>query len=257
MLYEEKLELVKKFFDKNPDIYNKLIVETNAIAYYLGGSQLIGITDERSDYDIIVVVEEFPSNHIALAAIHYELEKGVMAHFIFERICQYFDGAGSALEICSMSHILDIYNKRDQWVVIHDSEKFRKICEFIFGKRNKLIDLAIRRIYKRFDLEIIYITNTNQIPNKMKTKYYYHLIYAYKRAFDKEIDAKYLALLKRIRWVDLPEWVISTCIEDLREVRTYVEQNPVDNAKEINDLIIEYNSLFNGNIPLITSEEWI
>lgn len=257
MLYEEKLEVVKKFFDKNPDIYNKIIIGTNAIAYCLGGSQLIGITDERSDYDLLVLVEKLPENYKEVFRTHYKLENGALIHFIFERIYQYFDGTWSDFEIFSNAHILDLYDKRDQWIMIWDSEKFRKVFDFIFSKRSKLIDLAIRRFYRRFDLEIIYITNTNQIPNKMKTKFFYHMIYAYKRGFDKDIDVNYLALLKRIRWVELPEWVISRCIEDLREIRTYVEQNPMDNAKEINNLITEYNSLFNGNVPLITSEEWI
>ena len=203
---------------KNTSYWNKFIVTPNVQIAYFGGSQLTGITDENSDYDIICLIDgsEYEDSN-------YLMWRDKKIHFIYRPIESFENTClNSGLQLCTFTQFGELKNNNTIFLCNNEELKNR-----LLNKSDYLLKEGFEHLILQKKCIIEDIVKDSSIKEENKTKYLYHIIYAKRKLFKEEIDKEYLKNLKRIRWRKIDNKYIQMCIEDLKDISNYIKENNI------------------------------
>jgi predicted nucleotidyltransferase len=219
---------------KNTSYYQRLLDSSEVLCIHLGGSMATGITDERSDYDLIIVTLD--GDYIDASKWEYLMYKGKKVHWYYRSIKHFFDS--SHKDIKAYGGTIILRNLRDD-IIIYENPKYINILHRFYQIKDKIGQLGIYCLFKAQDNYINNVLREGKVLEKYYTKYLYHLCLSSYYLLNEEPDKDFLRILKRIRWQPVSEEYKQLAIERLKIYKNYIESHPIDLDRALNDLYSE------------------
>jgi len=226
---------MKEFIEafKNTSYYENIFKfnPTEIVFIYVSGSMLIDVTDDRSDYDIVVYT--IGGEFIDASQYEYLMYRGRKVHWYFRPINKIFDIDNSPVSSCIGN--LFISNLCDDFI-IYENPKYKELIDKIHSVKNQLSHISA---YCFFNIQrdlIERILTEGKILEDHYTKYLYHLCVGSYYLTNEPLDKDFLVSLKRIRWTPVSDEYKQLAVNRLRIYKNYLEQNPIDLEDQLKKL---------------------
>lgn len=201
---------------RNSKFYENLFGSYDVVMIYVAGSQLYGARDERSDYDLIVLVNGDCRNE----PNEYITYKGKKVHWYWRNINTFIE-IGNTYAMRYYGNVLFGYICED--CIIYKNEKY---ADKINGLLNNKRDIAIngaKLFYNAMKPLVERICEKSRIDEFDYTKYLGHLCVTSYYVLNEPIDCDVVLPAKRIRWQPVDEDTKGKIIERLRLLKDFIE----------------------------------
>lgn len=201
---------------RNSKFYENLFGSYDVAMIYVAGSQLYGARDERSDYDLIVLVNGDCRNE----PNEYITYKGKKVHWYWRNINTFIE-IGNTYAMRYYGNVLFGYICED--CIIYKNEKYAdKINDLLNNKRDIAINGA-KLFYNAMKPLVERICEKSRIDEFDYTKYLGHLCVTSYYVLNEPIDCDVVLPAKRIRWQPVDEDTKGKIIERLRLLKDFIE----------------------------------
>lgn len=201
---------------RNSKFYENLFGSYDVVMIYVAGSQLYGARDERSDYDLIVLVNGNCRNE----PNEYITYKGKKVHWYWRNINTFIE-IGNTYAMRYYGNVLFGYICED--CIIYKNEKYAdKINDLLNNKRDIAINGA-KLFYNAMKQLVERICEKSRIDEFDYTKYLGHLCVTSYYVLNEPIDCDVVLPAKRIRWQPVDEDTKGKIIERLRLLKDFIE----------------------------------
>lgn len=210
--------MISEFSDelRNSKFYENLFGGYNVVMIYVAGSQLYGVKDDRSDYDLIVLVD----GDCIYEPNEYLMYKDKKVHWYWRNINDFVVN-GNAWAMLCYGNLLFGYICDD--CIIYKNEKYTdKINDLLNNKRDiaingaKLFCSAMKPLVER-------ICEKSRIDEFDYTKYLGHLCVTSYYVLDEPIDCSVVLPAKRIRWQPVDDDTKAKIVERLRLLKEWYD----------------------------------
>lgn len=207
---------------RNSKFYENLFGSYDVVMIYVAGSQLYGARDERSDYDLIVLVNGDCRNE----PNEYITYKGKKVHWYWRNINTFVE-IGNTYAMRYYGNVLFGYICDD--CIIYKNEKYAdKINDLLNNKRDIAINGA-KLFYNAMKPLVERICEKSRIDEFDYTKYLGHLCVTSYYVLNEPIDCDVVLPAKRIRWQPVDEDTKGKIIERLRLLKDFIETKSQQN----------------------------
>lgn len=201
---------------RNSKFYENLFGSYDVVMIYVAGSQLYGARDERSDYDLIVLVNGDCRNE----PNEYITYKGKKVHWYWRNINTFVE-IGNTYAMRYYGNVLFGYICED--CIIYKNEKYAdKINDLLNNKRDIAINGA-KLFYNAMKPLVERICEKLRIDEFDYTKYLGHLCVTSYYVLNEPIDCDVVLPAKRIRWQPVDEDTKTKIIERLRLLKEWYD----------------------------------
>lgn len=201
---------------RNSKFYENLFGSYDVVMIYVAGSQLYGARDERSDYDLIVLVNGDCKNE----PNEYITYKGKKVHWYWRNINTFIE-IGNTYAMRYYGNVLFGYICED--CIIYKNEKYAdKINDLLNNKQDIAINGA-KLFYNAMKPLVERICEKSRIDEFDYTKYLGHLCVTSYYVLNEPIDCDVVLPAKRIRWQPVDEDTKGKIIERLRLLKDFIE----------------------------------
>ena len=230
---------ITKFIEefKDTSYYQNLLNSAEVVFIYMGGSMCSGITDERSDYDIVIVTLNGES-YIDASRYEYLMYEGRKVHWYYRSIKGLFETNHKNMH--AHTGAIWLRNLCDN-MIIYENPKYKDIWQDLYAVKDRLSDLGMYRLFEVQKDYIDKVINEGKVLEKHYTKYLYHLCLASYYLTREESDKDFLRVLKRIRWQPVPDEYKQLAVKRLKILKNYIEAHPIELDRAFNDLYMELN----------------
>lgn len=216
---------------KNSSYYERMFRDHNVIMIYVGGSRIINITDERSDYDLVVVTDNSTSDYEPDEFFTY---KDLKVHWYYRSLSQFIEKCDNPRTIGCFNGVL-FANLTDE-VIIYEGSKYKRIIDYLKSVRDRIGKVSTYLLLNSKKQLVESILNAGEVLEEHYTKYLYYLCYASYYIMGEEPNKDFLATIKRIRWQPVSDKYKKLIVERIGYLDAYVSQNSFDISGTINYL---------------------
>ena len=181
---------------KESEYYQRIFKNHKVVILYVSGSRLCGITDERSDYDLIAIVDEDITETYPNEFIMYE--DSIKIHWYYRSLKTFKDLSVNGTNLNIVGGI-QFRNLNSDTILYQNKEYESKINELL-SEKNVISNNSWKALYNRLKELVDSIISDNAISEKNYTKMIYHLCLASYYLNGDEPDISFLKKIKRIRW---------------------------------------------------------
>ena len=181
---------------KESEYYQRIFKNHKVVILYVSGSRLCGITDERSDYDLIAIVDEDITETYPNEFIMYE--DSIKIHWYYRSLKTFKDLSVNGTNLNIVGGI-QFRNLNSDTILYQNKEYESKINELL-SEKNVISNHSCKALYNRLKELVDNIISDNTISEKNYTKMIYHLCLASYYLNGDEPDISFLKKIKRIRW---------------------------------------------------------
>lgn len=183
---------------------------------YVAGSQLYGAIDDRSDYDLIVLVNGDCRNEPK----EYLTYNGKKVHWYWRNIDTFIE-TGNTYPIRYYGNLLFGYISDD--CIIYKNEKYADKINYLLEHKHEIALSGAKLFYESQVRLIEEICGKSRIDENNYTKLLGHLCVTSYYVLNEPIDASVVLPAKRIRWQPVSEDTKGKIIERLRLLKDFIE----------------------------------
>lgn len=183
---------------------------------YVAGSQLYGARDDRSDYDLVVLVNGDCRNE----PNEYLTYKGKKVHWYWRNI-DTFTETENTYPIRYYGNLLFGYISDD--CIIYKNEKYANKINYLLEHKHEIALNGAKLFYESQVRLIEEICRKSRIDENNYTKLLGHLCVTSYYVLNEPIDASVVLPAKRIRWQPVDEDTKGKIIERLRLLKDFIE----------------------------------
>ena len=223
---------IKEFIEefKNITYYKELFKDDNILFAYISGCNLINITDEYSDIDIVIVtsgnVNKELDKHINYGDIH--------VHWYYKDVKNFFLELDNLPKSYIQGNVLFKYYNDD--FLLYKNNKYEKEISYLISKKDIISNLSIyKHFYRNINL-INTIINERGIKKDLYTKHIYHITYSYYILNNLPLDKDFLTKVKRMRYEDIDYECKNKVIQTIINLSNHIKKYIVDFDSKFNDL---------------------
>lgn len=215
-------DFIKAF--KNTSYYRNIFkyADTEIILIYIGGSRNSGLTDERSDYDIIVLTLD--GDFIDVSSYEHLKYRDTKVHWYYQPINILYKADKSY--ILSTMGVLLLKNLCDD-LIIYENPKYKDLINNLLAMKEKVSSLGAYRLFDIHKELVNKVITEGKLIEEHYTKFLYHLCLASYYIMKEEPDKDFLKSLKRIRWAPVSEEYKQLAVDRLMIYNNFMEHNPV------------------------------
>ena len=211
--------------------FERIVGGHDVIMVSLTGSRLIDITDERSDFDLIVVTNDNEREEYVSEYLKYYSKK---VHWHYVPVTKIIANEDGNLLTCN-GEVEFIGLEASK--ILYVNPKYLKVVSFLLESKATIATVGAYGLV-RFHNELIdRILAANEIKPESYCKYIYHLCFASYVLLSEEPQASFLTAIKRIRWKPVSDEYKALAVERIRLLRDYVAEHPLD----LNEIIRTFN----------------
>lgn len=203
---------------QNSVFYYKLFDNQDVVMIYVAGSRLCDATDDRSDYDLIVLVngedQDNPSEFL--------MYKGRKVHWYWRNV-ETLINAKNAYPMWCYGSVLFGYICND--CIIYKNEKYADQINFLLSHKHGIALKGAEEFYKTQERLIEEICSKLRIDEKNYTKFLGHLCVTSYYVLNEPIDKELVLKAKRIRWQPVTEEDKQKIIQRLLLLKSWIENN--------------------------------
>lgn len=210
----------------------------NVIGIYIAGASCLGVEDEYSDYDVVVLTAKPLANKKFFEEYVRLKYKGRPLHWYYDDISYLFD-VSDANDIKTLGKVQ--FSKWFRITTIYENPKYLDLIVKLDSIKTSISTLACYAFLESHKTLINKLISQNCILKEDYTKIIYHCCFASSYLTGYPISADCLKELKRICWSPVKQEYKELAIQVLRDGINYVENNPTDYEKELNNI---YDNLY-------------
>lgn len=206
---------------KNSKYISNILSQHKVILLYVSGSRIIDATDERSDYDLVAVVDESCQSETEEFLIY----NGVKVHWYYIPISNFIAARDSGLR--SYGAVLFANISEDK--IIYANPEYEAVWKLLMTNKNIIAMNGVYEIGKKYSRLINSIAKNGVILESNYTKILSHLCVTSLFATGTPLtsDAKdRICQIKRIRWQPVNEEAKLWCVERIVALRDWLLANP-------------------------------
>lgn len=199
----------------NSDILKFICNNQKVLAIALVGSRSIGVVDQWSDYDLLVITDDtdISINNKLDCYIVYNNEIGIHWYQYSKNLLFDVNKPRAILEFCDFWLL-----PQEKYIAIWDLAFIEQLKKFVNENANAGCIAFYNNIYKS---TINQVLEGKELP---KTKLLYHLCVVSHFLDKTELNYKFLNELKRIKYLEISEECRSYCIERVQLVKNIAEK---------------------------------
>lgn len=184
---------------------------------YITGSRLVGIIDDRSDYDIICVTE---GENVRKESEYFIKYEDKMVHWIYISHDRFFQEETHYWEYIGQNILKNLTEEH----LLYVNDRFKEDVDKFIENKELLSFNGRRKLIKHFKNYIENIIEDGYIKEERYSKMLYHLCLTYYYENNIELEIEFLKELKRIRWQPVQEQYKIQCFEIIK----WLKENIVD-----------------------------
>lgn len=212
--------------------FERILNGHDVIMICLTGSRLIDITDERSDFDLMVITNDNKREEYVTEFLTYYSKK-VHWHYVpLTKLISNEDG--SLLACVGEVQLIGLNNQK----IIYANPQYIDAINFLKEKKDVVALVGAYGLVRFHDNLISAILNANEIKAEYHCKFIYHLCFASYVLLSETPDKSFLAEIKRIRWKTVSDEYKSLAVERIRLLYNYVTEHPLN----LNSIICDFNA---------------
>lgn len=201
---------------RNSKFYENLFGSYDVVMIYVAGSQLYGARDDRSDYDLIVLVNGDCSNE----PNEYLTYKGKKVHWYWRNIDTFIE-TGNTYSMRYYGNLLFGYISDDY--IIYKNNKYADKINYLLERKHEIGLNGAKLFYESQKQLVESICKKSRIDESDYTKFLGHLCVTSYYVLNEPIDASVVLPAKRIRWQPVDEDTKGKIIERLRLLKDFME----------------------------------
>ncbi len=207
-------DFIKDF--KASRFYDLMFGDYDVVMIYVGGSQLYGARDDRSDYDLIVLV----NGDCRYEPNEYLTYNGKKVHWYWLNI-DTFIKTGNSYPMQYYGNLLFGYICDD--CIIYKNEKYTDRINQLLEHKHEIGLNGAKLFYESQKQLVESICKKSRIDEGDYTKFLGHLCVTSYYVLNEPIDASVVLPAKRIRWQPVDEDTKGKIIERLRLLKDFME----------------------------------
>lgn len=205
---------------KESEYYQRIFKNHKVVLLYISGSRLYGITDERSDYDLIAIVDEDTPETYPNEFIMYE--DSIKIHWYYRSLKTFKDLSvnGTNLNIVGGIQLRNLNSD----TILYQNEKYEYQINELLSEKETISNNSCKALYNRLSKLVNDIISDNAIVEKNYTKMIYHLCVASYYLNGDEPDISFLKRIKRIRWQPVSDEYKTLAVERLKILKSLLSK---------------------------------
>lgn len=199
--------------------YNKIFEQYPVVMLYITGSRLYGITDERSDYDLVAICD---CNNIKRTEPDmFFTWKGKKVHWSWLPIGLYKTQENATkLQNVGLSEFCKIEEK----FIVYKNETYEKEIYSLIENKKTIAYNGTKNLFSQLNEYINEICECGYIDENHRSKFLCHLCRAYYDLTDTPYDFEFLRNIKRIRWQTVSEEYRSKAVECIKALKDLLDK---------------------------------
>ena len=210
-------DFIKDF--KASRFYGLLFSGYDVVMIYVAGSQLYGARDDRSDYDLIVLVngdcKDEPNEYLTY--------KDKKVHWYWRNVDTFIE-TGGTYPMRYYGNVLFGYICND--CIIYENEKYTDRINQLLEHKHEIGLNGAKLFYESQKQLVESICKKSRIDESDYTKFLGHLCVASYYVLNEPVDPSVVLPAKRIRWQQVSDEIKAKIIERLRLLKNFIESEP-------------------------------
>ena len=200
---------------------SNILSQHKVILLYVSGSRIIDTTDDRSDYDLVAVVDETCQSEKE----DYLTYKGIKVHWYYNPISNFIAAQGTGLRSCGAVLFANISEDK----IIYANPNYEAVWRLLLSNKNYIAMNGVYEVGKKYSQLISSIAEDGVISVNNYTKILSHLCVASLFVTGMPLDSyakSMICQIKRIRWQSVSEEAKTWCVEKIVELHRWLQANP-------------------------------
>ena len=206
---------------KESEYYQRIFKNHKVVVLYVSGSRLYGVTDERSDYDLIAIVDEDNPEMCPNEFIMYD--DSIKIHWYYRSLKTFKDLSvnGTNLNIVGGIQFRNINSD----TILYQNEEYESQINELLLEKEIISNNSCKALYHRLEKLVDDIISDNAISEKNYTKMIYHLCLASYYLVGDEPDIEFLKKIKRIRWQPVSDEYKDLAVKRLKILKDKIKED--------------------------------
>ena len=205
---------------KESEYYKRIFKNHKVVILYVSGSRLCGITDERSDYDLIAIVDEDIQETNPNEFIMYE--DSIKIHWYYRSFKTFKDLSVNGTNLNIIGGIQ--FRNLNSDAILYQNEEYESQINELLSEKETISNNSCKALYNRLSKLVDDIISDNAISEKNYTKMIYHLCVASYYLNGDEPDISFLKKIKRIRWQPVSDEYKILAVERLKILKSLMSK---------------------------------
>lgn len=218
--------------------FERILSGHEVIMIVLTGSRLIDITDERSDFDLLVITNDSARIDYVSEYLTYYSKK---VHWHYVPVTKLISNEDGTLLSCNGE--VEFVGLSEQKIV-YANPRYYNVIRFLIENKDTVAQVGAYGMARFHNSLISSILSTNEIKEKDYCKFIYQLCFASYVLKSEIPDKRFLSEIKRIRWQPVSDEDKSLAVERIRLLSNYVAEHPID----VNSIICTFNESINSRL---------
>lgn len=202
--------------------FKRIIDGHDVIMVFLTGSRIIDISDERSDFDLIVLTNDQEREEYVSEFLTYYSKK---VHWHYVPVKKFIANEDGNLLTCNGEvEFIGL----DESKILYANPQYFNVIDFLKQNKDVVAKVGVYGLVRFHNNLISKILTANEITKEDYCKYIYHLCFASYILLQEEPDGDFLKEIKRIRWREISDEYKNLAVERIRSLYNYVVKNQID-----------------------------
>lgn len=207
--------------------FQRVLGGRDVIMVFVTGSRLLEVTDERSDYDLVVLTNERQREEYVSEYLTYN---SVKVHWSYVPVTKLISNEDGNLLTCIGEVELSWLNDSK---IVYENPKYANVIKFLKENKDTIALVGSYGLVRFHDKLVSKILGANAIAKEDHCKFIYHLCIASYMLLSQAPDNGFLAEIKRIRWKEVSDECKRLAVERIRLLHNFVAEHPLDLASII------------------------
>ena len=195
------------------------------IMVWLAGSTLTGLADDKSDYDLGILIADTPANTRNDRNEDYLIYKptGKRVQWIYDQVSDITTAQYSAnqrnIGWAQFGCLTDINDEH----ILYINPKYHKFIEHLFQQKTEIAKYSIWLYLQTKDRYVNELLTRVEIPKELQLKSLYHFCWAASILSKQELNAETVEFIKRVKRSDECTLSKEDCYEALKRLHVVVD----------------------------------
>ena len=217
---------------KNSIYYKNIFTESasnSILGIYIVGSTCLGLNDDLSDYDLVILT--VGGEHINTADELIIKYKGKKVHWWYFPVEDLFKLKAKDLRTLTP---VQLYSFLDVKYLIYENKTYNSLLNLIYTYKQDISRLNWYKLYEDHKKVINNILACGSIePRYYSYKYIYHLCVATYNLYNKPFDIEYLKEIKNMHCKTVNDDTKNKALQDIIAGVEYIKNNPINYKTEL------------------------
>lgn len=225
---------------KSSQFLSRILDGHNVIMAFVYGSRLIDITDDKSDYDILVITDNNERPSHPQEQLTYD---GIKVEWCYKPIESIIDSRREPRDHFASMQLAFLTED----AIIYENPVYADVIQLLKQRKDTIGHINAFILYEVMQERVYSILEEGTITKRNYTKMLYHLCYASYYLHGEAPNKEFLNAIKRIYEAPVKEEFINLAVARLAMLRVFVSNSNFDTDAAVATLDSEVQMLLQNN----------